>query len=153
MNNERKNLPSIPIGITSLITIFIVICISIFSVLSFVHANNDYNLSVKTGDYIKSYNNADIITEKIVSEIKLSNTTENLNVKNIIKENNCAIENTENGTFTLTVPINDTMDLKTVLLYNDTKGFIEKERTTYSKASENEGSGYLELFDINAELE
>ena len=44
MNNERKNLPSIPIGITSLITIFIVICISIFSVLSFVHANNDYNL-------------------------------------------------------------------------------------------------------------
>ena len=45
------------------------------------------------------------------------------------------------------------MDFKTVLLYNDTKGFIEKERTTYSKASENEGSGYLELFDINAELE
>ena len=86
MENKKNILPSIPTGTTSLIAIFIIICISIFSVLSFVHANNDYNLSVKTQDFIKSYNKADMITENIVCEMKLTNgeTTEKL--KNLDRE-------------------------------------------------------------------
>lgn len=152
MGNKKNILPSIPTGTTSLIAIFIIICISIFSVLSFVHANNDYNLSVKTQDFIKSYNKADMITENIVCEMKLTNgeTTEKL--KNLVDESKGTIT-FENNTYLLTVPINDTMDLNTTLEFNSNGSLVEKSRVSHSKASESEGSQYLELFDVYGDYE
>lgn len=52
--NTRQS-SGINIGSASIIMVFSVLCLTVFAVLTFVTANNEYKLSVKSADSIKAY--------------------------------------------------------------------------------------------------
>ncbi len=142
---NKRNIPSISIGITTLITIFIVICISIFSVLSFAQANNDSKLSKKSLEYINSYNTADVYMEKVISYIKSIDDINSQEVKDILYECNGYLENTDTYKYNIFIPINDKIYLKSVIEYSPK--MKEISRSTYSEQEEIDEK--LNLFDVS----
>lgn len=60
---------SLSIGVPSFIMVFIILCITVFSVLSYITAKNDASLSERTYNSIQSYYNADSQAQKKISEI------------------------------------------------------------------------------------
>ena len=50
--NTRQS-SGINIGSASIIMVFSVLCLTVFTVLTFVTANNEYKLSVKSADQVK----------------------------------------------------------------------------------------------------
>lgn len=71
---EKSQKSFFNIGITSIVLIFVLLCLLTFSVLSLVSAKADYNLSLKsaqrTSDYYESENQASVILHTIVSCLK-----------------------------------------------------------------------------------
>lgn len=55
MNNEKRTIPFISIGSSSLLVVFLVLGIMTFAVLSFVSAKNDYEYSRKIALQKKEY--------------------------------------------------------------------------------------------------
>lgn len=73
--NERRT-SGINIGSASIIMVFSVLCLTIFAVLTFITANNEYKLANKSADYVKAYYDADtraVITEGKIREIIAEN--------------------------------------------------------------------------------
>ncbi len=117
-------------GITSIMMIFVVLCLTAFGVLSFSSANADMKLSVKNADSISDYYKAEgIINEKICSidGIILQVRQEGLSgdsyyeaVKNAINES-CGENayNQENNTVTIKESISGSRSLCAVLKIND----------------------------------
>ena len=59
----------LPIGGPSLLMIFVLLCINIFAVVSYLSALQDYKLSEKTADHILQYYAADSQAKKILASI------------------------------------------------------------------------------------
>lgn len=66
--NERKS-SGINIGSASIIMVFSVLCLTIFAVLTFVTANNEFKLAEKSSNAIKTYYEAD--TRAVMTEGKI----------------------------------------------------------------------------------
>lgn len=58
MNEKKKTEFSLNIGISSMLFIFIILCIVSFAVLSLASAQSDYRLSKKVYDHTKAYSEA-----------------------------------------------------------------------------------------------
>ena len=71
MKNNKKSQGSFHIGtgITSIIMVFVVLCLTVFGVLSFAIASSDYKLSKKSSDNIKAYYDAIRAENSILAQI------------------------------------------------------------------------------------
>ncbi len=92
---EDKKKFHIGTGVTSLIMIFVVLCLTTFAVLSFAQARSDYKLTRESADNISSYyqarnkvvRNISDINEKIMEIKKSSNKSSYLgNVKKALAD-------------------------------------------------------------------
>ena len=78
MSKKNSSL-GLPIGGPTLLMIFVILCINIFAVISYMSALRDYNLSEKAAEKIKQYYTADSKAEKMLSDIvNGSNKNDNL---------------------------------------------------------------------------
>ncbi len=67
--NTRQS-SGINIGSASIIMVFSVLCLTVFAVLTFVTANNEYKLSVKSADQVKAYYAADESATETMAKIE-----------------------------------------------------------------------------------
>lgn len=73
MKNFRKNLPITNIGITTIITVFIILCLVTFASLTYVNALNDSSASRKStahnDEYYEAYNEANKTIASVGKEL------------------------------------------------------------------------------------
>ena len=69
MKNDSAS-PFLGMGAISLSVVIVVLAIACFSVLTFVSANSDYKLSVKSANAVKEYYAADCEAIEILSDVK-----------------------------------------------------------------------------------
>ena len=137
MQNERKS-SGINIGSASIIMVFAVLCLTVFSVLSFVTANSEYKLAIKSADSVKAYYIADTkATEKVANIEKIVNG-KNGSFAEISKElTDCGYE-VENTTSGLVVKfkekVSDSQDLSVKVTY-DGRNFCVNSWKLESSAS------------------
>ncbi len=67
MSTNRR--PRISIGASSILMIFVILCLTTFSVLSFVTANADYKLTEKSFQTVSSYYQADAQAQETLAAI------------------------------------------------------------------------------------
>ena len=72
MNNEKRTIPFISIGSSSLLVVFLVLGIMTFAVLSFVSAKNDYDYSKEIASQKKEYYEACNLAEERLWELSSS---------------------------------------------------------------------------------
>lgn len=77
MNNEKRTIPFISIGSSSLLVVFLVLGIMTFAVLSFVSAKNDYEYSKKIASQKKEYYEACNLAEERLWELSSSFSKQN----------------------------------------------------------------------------
>ena len=108
MNNEKRTIPFISIGSSSLLVVFLVLGIMVFAVLSFVSAKNDYEYSKKIALQKKQYYEACNLAEEQLWEISSS-----LSKKNPPAE----------GSYSFTVPVDSNRQLSVAYdILPDTQG-------------------------------
>jgi len=59
MNKKKQFTPGMNVGSSSILVTFVLLCLVTFAALSFVSANSDHNLAVKTGERIQAFYAAD----------------------------------------------------------------------------------------------
>lgn len=118
--NDRKS-SGINIGSASIIMVFSVLCLTVFAVLTFLTANSEYKLAVRSADSVKNYYAADTAACEKVAELQnaaklgdgsfmaLANAAEALGMKT---------NNTEDGLiFEFVQPIDEKQELSIMLNY------------------------------------
>lgn len=112
--NERKS-SGINIGSASIIMVFAVLCLTVFAVLTFITANNEYKLADKSATAIKTYYEAD--TRAVITEGKIR--------ESIAKGNNAEIEGVTVKTeadgrhYTYAQTMDENQEIQVELLYTD----------------------------------
>lgn len=67
--SRKVGATGLPIGGPTLLMIFVILCINIFAVISYMSALRDYNLSEKSAEMITHYYEADAKATKLLAEI------------------------------------------------------------------------------------
>lgn len=67
--SRRVGATGLPIGGPTLLMVFVILCINIFAVISYMSALRDYNLSEKSAEMITNYYEADTKATKVLSDI------------------------------------------------------------------------------------
>ncbi len=71
MRKDAGRKSTMPVtGISSLLTIFAVLCLTVFAILSLSTANSDRILSEKMADSVKGYYEADCEAERILAQLR-----------------------------------------------------------------------------------
>ena len=104
----------LPVGGSSLLMAFILMCLTIFACISFMAASRDYKLSQKTAESLTQYYVADNKAEEILAEIdgSLKNNHAIEDIENNLKDYNTIITK-EGNTINISydVAIKDQMEL------------------------------------------
>lgn len=69
MNKKDKQFSFVNIGLSSLLVIFLVLCLTTFALLSLSSAKSDYSLSEKMADHVYDYYQASAEAEEIVAQL------------------------------------------------------------------------------------
>ena len=93
MKNNSKRFPAI-VGPSSLIVIFAVLCLSVFSILTLSTAKAQERLSTVSAESIKNYYKADSEAELILSKIRNGQTPPEVNVTDNVYSYECPITET-----------------------------------------------------------
>lgn len=142
----------IPIGTSSLLMVFIVLCLSIFGAISYIAAYNDYRLSQKTAENVKAYYNADNLAEEKLSEIMaaLSEEPTKEAFQNWLQRNGITVEQ-EQGAIAASydILINENMKIAVTvkILYDEKDYSISSWKTVNTSVPEDEPQ-YLQLFEL-----
>lgn len=83
------------IGLSALLTIFAVLCLTVFSLLSLSTAKADSRLGEKSRQATESYYAADCCAEEILAQIRSGIVPEGVRVENGIYTYACAISDTQ----------------------------------------------------------
>lgn len=79
--SRKVGATGLPIGGPTLLMVFVILCINIFAVISYMSALRDYNLSEKSAEMITKYYEADTKATNVLSDIaydiKLNTVYEN----------------------------------------------------------------------------
>lgn len=109
MKNKTKRFPAI-VGPSSLIVIFAVLCLSVFSILTLSTAKAQERLSTVSAESIKNYYKADSEAELILSKIRNGEVPPQVTVTDNVYSYTCQITDTlllevevmlENGKWTV----------------------------------------------------
>ena len=88
--------PSFFFGTFSLLVVLIILTLAAFSVLSYVTANNDYQLTKKAADSVSDYYDADANAQVRIAYI--DQTLKDPNWKNLLISNGYNVRQTSSGT-------------------------------------------------------
>lgn len=150
MNKKGQRPMGLPVGSASLLMIFIILCLTTFSAISLVSANNDYKLSQKTAENIEAYYAADGRAIETYAELRsILNSSESAEV--FVKSAEALGVSTDTSGKTLTLliseEISDSLFIKAELIadYNEKKLTIKSWKTENTRAPSDEPV-YLELF-------
>lgn len=121
--NTRQS-SGINIGSASIIMVFSVLCLTVFAVLTFVTANNEYKLSVKSADQVKAYYAADESATETMAKIETivkSSGSYGL-ITNEVSGLGVTTETTDKGLIlSYTEKMDDYQELRVKLLYDGTR--------------------------------
>ena len=95
---NKKSLRFPPIGGSSLLVIFAVLCLTVFALLSLSTAQAGARLSDASADAVSAYYQADCRAEEILARLRSGEVPENVTV--------------EDGVYSYTCPISDTQALE-----------------------------------------
>lgn len=113
----KKNSINSGLGISTLLMIFTVLCLTIFATLSYLQANYNYNQTMKIVESTQNYYDADYKAVCLYRELQDKIDT-NMITESWLQEN----EIEENGnSYTYSVQISDTLKLSIELEVNDSK--------------------------------
>lgn len=101
-------------GISTLVMIFMVLCLSIFATLTYLQANYNYNQSLKILESKKEYYDADYKASLVYEELKQA--IENDEINNLLNKEN--IEYVDD-VYCYNINVNDTKTLVVELKYED----------------------------------
>lgn len=131
---SKRKYPTINIGSSSMLVVFIILCLVTFSVLSVASANNDRKYSEKIADRTTAYYEASNKAEELLSQIddKLKQVYEQYNAGYLsqVPDVLTSIDGIDTSDFpsvSFSVPINDTQTLSVSLLVQTP----EKEGDTF----------------------
>lgn len=131
---SKRKYPTINIGSSSMLVVFIILCLVTFSVLSVASANNDRKYSEKIADRTTAYYKASNKAEELLSQIdnKLKQVYEQYNAEYLsqVPDVLTSIDGIDTSDFpsvSFSVPINDTQTLSVSLLVQTP----EKEGDTF----------------------
>lgn len=131
---SKRKYPTINIGSSSMLVVFIILCLVTFSVLSVASANNDRKYSEKIADRTTAYYEASNKAEELLSQIddKLNQVYEQYNAEYLsqVPDALTSIDGIDTSDFpsvSFSVPINDTQTLSVSLLIQ----IPEKEGDTF----------------------
>ena len=131
---SKRKYPTINIGSSSMLVVFIILCLVTFSVLSVASANNDRKYSEKIADRTTAYYEASNKAEELLSQIddKLKQVYEQYNAGYLsqVPDVLTSIDGIDTSGFpsvSFSVPINDTQTLSVSLLIQ----IPEKEGDTF----------------------
>ena len=131
---SKRKYPTINIGSSSMLVVFIILCLVTFSVLSVASANNDRKYSEKIADRTTAYYEASNKAEELLSQIddKLKQVYEQYNAEYLSQVPNAltsidGIDTSDFPSVSFSVPINDTQTLSVSLLIQ----IPEKEGDTF----------------------
>ena len=131
---SKRKYPTINIGSSSMLVVFIILCLVTFSVLSVASANNDRKYSEKIADRTTAYYEASNKAEELLSQIddKLKQVYEQYNAGYLsqVPDVLTSIDGIDTSDFpsvSFSVPINDTQTLSVSLLIQ----IPEKEGDTF----------------------
>lgn len=65
--NDKKSFPAIGVGVITLFTVLIILCVSVFAVLSVVSARADYRISRRNAQTVSDYYAADLLAARAES--------------------------------------------------------------------------------------
>lgn len=167
MDNKKKNIPVVNIGSSSLLVVFLVLCLVTFSTLSLSSAKSNYNFSQRLADrrtdYYEASRKAELLLDSIdnvltetyeastlpyysEAEKRLSELTLNEDVKDIELETNFSAEI---PSITYAIPINENQALSVVLeltpVGNTTEGFYQIKQWKALSTADWEGNNTLKL--------
>ncbi len=98
MNNEKKSFRFPVTGVSSLLIIFSVLCMTVFAMLSVSTANADDRLSQKAAQSVTDYYAADSQAEKIIAALRSGSVPEGVTA--------------DGDTYTFTCPASDSLELQ-----------------------------------------
>ena len=93
MKNKRNSAPIV--GGTSLVTVFAVVCLVVFTLLTLSTVIASQNLATASHDAVKGYYNADAQAEAIFSKIRSGNIPDDVTVDGDIYSYQCNISDTQ----------------------------------------------------------
>lgn len=131
---SKRKYPTINIGSSSMLVVFIILCLITFSVLSVASANNDRKYSEKIANRTTAYYKASNKAEELLSQIddKLKQIYEQYNADYLsqVPDVLTSIDGIDTSNFPsvfFSIPINDTQTLSVSLLIQ----IPEKEGDTF----------------------
>lgn len=136
MNQGKKEI-GINVGLTTLIMIFAVLCIVVFSVLTYKTALYEKKLAVKTANATKEYYAADYKANEVMEQLK-SRLDKGKGIDSLVSYNN-------SGKIKYSVKINDNSNLNVELKNNGKKLKIIRWEITTTKTEKFDDT--LKLWD------
>lgn len=89
--SKRIRVAGLPVGGPSLLMVFVLLCINIFAVVSYMSAVRDYKLSEKTAESISQYYSADIKAKEMLETIANELEKDPNGIKKMIGVNNLRV--------------------------------------------------------------
>ena len=126
--NNRLNMTGMPIGGTSLLMSFILLCITVCASITYISSVRDYNLSKKAAENITIYYKAENKAEEILSEIsqQLISQETIYDIPNKYLDNNMVIMKSENQIIaSYSVNIKEDMVLDVRITFEDEQATID----------------------------
>ena len=131
MKKKTQFSSGINVGSASLAMVSI-LCLTVFSVLSLITANNDYKLAEKNSSSLKEYYSADYnateFANALITTFTSSPSADDEETVNKHKDEYSLNEKNENGIITAAFPINEKTALSASLEIKDGKATILKWR-------------------------
>ncbi|MCR5609732.1 MAG: hypothetical protein K6G26_11795 [Lachnospiraceae bacterium] len=152
---KNKQFFGLGIGLSSVIMIFVVLCLTTLAVLAYFCGKADTRLTSKKAEYSISYQKSDLKAREVLSEVdgvllELAKNEKSLDEFDSLYEGEVEVLR-ESDTITYNVKINDSIDLFVNLQVNEKDGLVNKEKRYAIKQWKTVNKGY-DLSDENLDL-
>lgn len=152
MNKQNKQFSFVNIGLSSLLVIFLVLCLTTFALLSLSGAKSDYSQSRKLAEHRSDYYAAASEAEKIIADIdeELAASSGKY-TGNAAKYNGNAIKYNGDNEISFSVPMNDRQSLDVTLRLTDTSSadsYYEITKWQITNTSEHNIDDTVQLLPI-----
>ena len=130
---RRRGIPPPPVGGTTLLAVFAVLCLAVFAVMSLSAVRADDRLSQKSADAVTAYYRADTEAEAVLARLRAGEVPEGVAEKD--------------GIYSYQVPVSDTRELQVEVRIRGRDYTILRWQTASTADVEYDGS--LAVWDGN----
>ena len=148
MEEQNRKASGMNIGSASIIMVFSVLCLTIFAVLSFITANNEYKLSIKSSDAVKTYYAADtnaVVTEAKIRE-KLASASSFKDAEKLLVDLDVEVENAADGSrISYSETVDENQEIQVILFFDGET--LKTEQWKLVNVAEWNADGDINLWD------